>query len=85
MSYFQNYFYELHLELFVKYILLLYPSIDTPNLPEREAFGFFDLKSNVFSSTVQQSLNLKICLCYTFSFKMYMPTKNYLRKKAIKW
>ena len=42
----------------------------------REAFCFFYLKSNVVSSIIQQSLNLQICLFYTFSFKMYMPTKN---------
>ena len=38
---------------------------------------------NVFSSILQQSLNLQICLFYTFLF-IYMPTKNYFRKKAIK-
>ena len=47
----------------------------------REAFCFFYLKSNVFSSIIQQSLNLQICLFYTFSFKMYMPTKNVSDKR----
>ena len=51
----------------------------TLNLREREAFDFFYLKSNVFSTITQQSLDLQICLFYTFSFKMYMPTKKYLR------
>jgi len=44
---------------------------------ETDAIGFFYLKSNVFSSITQQSLDLQICLVYTFSFKMYMPTKKY--------
>ena len=37
---------------------------------EWEAFGFFYLKSNVFSSIPQQAFNLQICLFFTFSFKM---------------
>ena len=57
--------------------------VDHPELTrEREAFGFFYLKSNVFSTITQQSLDLQICLFHTFSFKMYMPTKKYLRKKV---
>ena len=46
-------------------------------------FGFFYLKSNVFWSIRQQSLNLRICWFYTFSFKMYMPPKkSHFGKKA---
>jgi len=52
----------------------------TLNLREREAFDFFYLKSNVFSTITQPSLDLEICLFYTFSFiYMYMPTKKNLR------
>ena len=47
-----------------------------------EAFGYFYLKLNVFLSIIQLSLNLRICLFYTFSFKTYMLTKKYLWKKA---
>ena len=32
--------------------------------------------------TIQQSLNLRICLFCTFSFEMYMPTKKNFRKKG---
>ena len=32
--------------------------------------------------TIQQSLNLRICLFCTFSFEMYMLTKKYFRKKG---
>ena len=30
----------------------------------------------------QQSFNLRICLFYTFSFKIQIPTKKWFRKKA---
>ena len=56
----------------------------TPNKPERKTFGFFHLKSNVLSSITQQFLNLQICLFYTFSFKMYMPTKKIFKIKGNK-
>jgi len=51
---------------------------------EWEACGFFYLKSNVFWSIIQQSINLQICLFYIILFKMYMPTKKYIRKKTDK-
>ena len=35
----------------------------------------------VYNSTIFKLMDLCI---FTFSFKMYMPTKNHLRKKAIK-
>ena len=44
------------------------------NQREKHLDSFY-LKSNVFLSIIQQSLNLQICLFYTYSFKMYMPTK----------
>ena len=50
-----------------------------PELTRVRSFGFFYLKSNVFSSLTQQSLNLQICLCFTLSFKIYIPTKKYFR------
>ena len=56
----------------------------TPNKPERKTFGFFHLKSNVLSSITQEFLNLQICLFYTFSFKMYMPTKKIFKIKGNK-
>ena len=39
------------------------------------------VRSKVFLSIVQQPFNLRICLFYTFSIKMYVPTKQYLRKR----
>ena len=42
------------------------------------------MKSNMFLSIYQQSFNLQICLFYTFSSIMYMPTKNIQEKKANK-
>ena len=38
-------------------------------------FLLFEIK-RVFVYITQQSLNLQICLFYTSSFKMYMPTKS---------
>ena len=38
----------------------------------------------MFWSIIQQSFNLRICLFHTLSFKMYIPTKKYLRRKAKK-
>ena len=49
---------------------------------ERDKLGNgknISLKSNVFSSITQQSLDLQSCLFFTFPFKMHMPTKKYLR------
>ena len=41
-------------------------------------FLLFEIKRG---SIIQQSFTVRICLCYTFFFKMHMPTKKYLRKK----
>ena len=38
----------------------------------------------VYIYIIKQSFNLRICLFYTFSFKMYIPTKKHSRKKAKK-
>ena len=48
----------------------IHPGVKRVQSAEWEAFGFFYLKSNVFSSITQQALNLQICLFFTFSFKM---------------
>ena len=43
-------------------------------------FLLFEIKRVlVYNSTI---FTFRICLFYTFSFKMYMPTKKYLRKKT---
>ena len=55
-----------------------------PGLTRVEAFGVIYLKSNLFWSVLQQSLNLRICLFYTFSFKTHMPPKKYLSRKTNK-
>jgi len=55
-----------------------------PELTRERSICFFYLKSNVFSSITQQTLDLQICLFYTFLFKMYMPTKKIFMLKGYK-
>ena len=57
------------------------PKIIHPKLTRVRSvwFHLFEIK-RVLVYIIQQSLNLRICIYYTFSFKTYMPTKEYLKK-----
>ena len=48
--------------------------------PELEAFGFFYLKSYAFWFIIKQSLNLRICLFYTFIQNAYAKKKVFKKK-----
>jgi len=51
------------------------------NQSEKHSVSFI-WNQTCFGLILQQSFILRIHLYYTFSFKMHMPTKKYLRKKT---
>ena len=73
-------YYRLNKEILYKGDQLLHPGLTRVSSIR---FLLFEIK-RVLVYIIQQSFLLRICLFYTFSFKMHMPTKKYCRKKAYK-
>ena len=70
-----------------KFIIRIFPfrELCHPGLTRVSSIRFllFEIKRVLFCNST--SFNLRICLFYAFSFKMYIPTKKYFRKKTKKY